>query len=49
MTPGKWATPEIQDEDYPQVDGLGVAVGVPGPDQGPGSKRQGPEESNHTP
>ena len=49
MTPGKWVTPEIQDEDYTQVDGLGVAVRVAGLDQGPGSKRQGPEESNHTP
>jgi len=38
-----------QDEDFLQVDGLGVAGGVAGPNQGPGSKRQGPEESNHTP
>ena len=49
MTPGNWVTPEVQDEDYLQVDGPGVAGGVAGPDQGPGSKRQGPEESNHTP
>ena len=49
MTQGNWVTPEVQDEDYLQVDGLGVAGGVAGSDQGPGSKRQGPEESNHTP
>ena len=49
MTPGNWVTPEVQDEDYLQVDGLGVAGGVAGPDQGLGSNRQGPEESNHTP